>query len=119
MTHAVKLYGLKRCSTCVKAQTWLDEHGVPFEFIDYRDQPVPPDTLVQWAQAVGGWEKLINKASTTWRGLSDADKAVSTPEGYLALVIASPTLVKRPVLVMPDEQVAVGFSDKKYSEILG
>ncbi len=119
MTQPFKLYGLKRCSTCVKAQAWMGQHVLPFEFIDYRDHPVAPETLAQWVQALGGWEKLINRASTSWRTLSDAEKAVCTPQGYLDLIAASPTLVKRPVLVKPDGTVAVGFSDKKYSELLG
>lgn len=119
MTQPLTLYGLKRCSTCVKAQAWLGQNGLPFEFIDYRDQPVAPEVLTQWAQALGGWDKLVNRASTTWRTLSEAEKAVSTPQGYLDLIAAAPTLVKRPVLVKPDGTVAVGFSDKKYSELLG
>lgn len=119
MKSVVKVYGLKRCSTCVKAQAWLTEHEIAFEFIDYRDHVVAPETLIQWAQSVGGWEKLINRASTTWRALPETDKAVSSAPGYLALIADAPTLVKRPVLVLPDGHVAVGFSDKKYSELLG
>lgn len=119
MTSPVKIYGLKRCSTCVKATKWLEANGVTYTFVDYRDNPVPPATLVEWAQSAGGWEKLINRASTTWRNLSDVDKAASTPEAFLALIAQAPTLVKRPVLVSATGPVMLGFSEKKYSEVLG
>ena len=119
MTQPLRLYGLKRCGTCVKAQSWLGQHGLAFEFIDYRDSPVPAETLRLWAQAVGGWEKLINRASTTWRNLDEAQKSASTDEAWLALLAQWPALVKRPVLVHPDGAVTTGFSDKKYTELLG
>ena len=61
------LYGLTKCSTCVKAREWLTEHGVDHQFIDYRDHPVPAATLKAWSGKVGGWEKLVNRASMTWR----------------------------------------------------
>ena len=119
MTDAVTLYGLKRCSTCMKAMAWLDQNGVPYEFIDYRDNPVAPATLADWASKVGGGEKLVNRASTTWRNLPDESKSASTEAEYLALIAHSPTLVKRPVLVSGTTGVSVGFSDKKYTELLG
>src|SRR5690606_17582191 len=67
----VTLYGLKKCSTCIKAIKWLEQGGIAFDFIDYRDQPVEPKLLKAWAQELGGWEKLVNRASMTWRKLPD------------------------------------------------
>src|SRR3546814_4578882 len=70
----VQLYGLKNCSTCVKAMRWLEQQGVDFSFTDYRDNPVAPQALSAWAQELGGWEKLVNRASMTWRNLPQESK---------------------------------------------
>lgn len=111
----VKVYGLRRCSTCVKALKWLDAHGVKHEFVDYRDEPVAPEVLASWA-AQAGWATVINKASTSWRGLTDDQKEASTDAQWLALVAEHPTLIKRPVLVR-GQDVVFGFSDAKYAEL--
>lgn len=110
------LYGLKQCSTCVKARTWLDEHGVKHEFVDYRDHPVPAGTLKQWAEQVGGWEKLVNRTSMTWRALPEARRAASSDGEWQALIAEYPALVRRPVTVTPDGVATVGFSEKRYTE---
>lgn len=117
-THsdAVQVYGLTRCDTCVKARKWLDAQGIAYDFIDYRDHPVAPATLSAWAEKVGGWEKLVNRASTTWRGLSEAEKATADAPGWLALIAAYPTLVRRPVLATPDGAVSVGFKEAAWTE---
>lgn len=115
----IQLYGLKRCSTCVKAMKWLEEQGQNTEFIDYRDQPVPGPVLAGWKDQLGGWEKLVNRASTTWRNLPDDRKAPQDDAQWLALIEAFPTLVRRPVRVDPDGRVNVGFSDKKYDQLKG
>ncbi len=112
-----ELYGLERCGTCAKARDWLGARAIEFRFTDYRDHPIPPATLRTWAQALG-WGKLVNRASTTWRGLSDAQKAASSDAEWLALIEAFPTLVKRPVVVR-DGRVSVGFSDKTFAERFG
>lgn len=119
MKNTVLMYGLKKCSTCVKAMKWLDEYGMPYQFVDYRDNRVEPGQLVQWAQSLGGWEKLINRSSMTWRQLPESLKQVSTESAYLALIGEHPTLIKRPVLTGLESGVAVGFSDKKYAALMG
>ncbi|GAA5236703.1 arsenate reductase [Verticiella sediminum] len=113
------VYGLTRCDTCVKARKWLDQHQVAYTFVDYRDHPVDGTTLRDWAGKLGGWDKLVNRASTTWRGLTDAQKAVTDDAGWLALIAAHPTLVKRPVLTTPDGQVSVGFKAPVWAERFG
>lgn len=115
----IQLYGLKRCSTCVKAMKWLDEHKQPYSFTDYRDEPVPAPTLSGWQTQLGGWEKLVNRASMTWRNLPEARKAPQSDDEWLALIAEFPTLVKRPVRVDADGGVNVGFSVKKYEELKG
>lgn len=115
MTQAT-LYGLAKCSTCIKARDWLDAHGVKHQFIDYRDTPVPAATLKQWAGKVGGWEKLVNRTSMTWRALPDERKAATTDAQWTKLIAEYPALVRRPVTVTPDGEVTVGFSEKRYGE---
>jgi Spx/MgsR family transcriptional regulator len=115
MTGTV-LYGLKQCSTCAKARTWLDQHGVKHAFVDYRDQPVPAATLKSWADQLGGWEKLVNRTSMTWRALPEARKAAASDAEWQALIAEYPALVRRPVTVTPDGAVSVGFSEKRYGE---
>lgn len=115
----LNLYGLKRCSTCVKAMAWLDEHGQAYEFTDYRDEPVPGSVLSGWQEQLGGWEKLVNRASMTWRKLPEERKAPQGDAQWLELIAEFPTLVRRPVRVDPTGAVSVGFSAKKYEELKG
>ena len=61
------LYGLANCDTCRKARKWLDRAGIGYRFVDYRADPVPAATLTAWAHALGGWEKIVNKSSSSWR----------------------------------------------------
>lgn len=119
MTEALELYGLKRCSTCVKAMRWLDEHGIAYTFTDYRDQPIDPKLLSQWSQALGGWDKLANRASMTWRNLPPERKTPGSDAEWLALASEFPTLIKRPLMVRAGQVAALGFSEKKYSELIG
>ncbi|KAA0888463.1 Spx/MgsR family RNA polymerase-binding regulatory protein [Pusillimonas sp. ANT_WB101] len=117
--NTVRLYGLKNCSTCHKATAWLSEHGVAFEFTDYRDHLLAPDTLRAWADELGGWPKLVNRASMTWRNLPPERKTPSTDEQWLELIAEFPALVRRPVTIDTQGGVQVGFSDKKYTERFG
>lgn len=117
--NTIRLYGLKRCSTCVKAMAWLNENGLPYKFTDYRDEPVPADVLHDWQAQLGGWEKLVNRASMTWRNLADERKSPQSDAQWQALIAEFPTLIKRPVRVDVDGAVNVGFSVKKYDELKG
>jgi Spx/MgsR family transcriptional regulator len=112
---AVQVYGLKNCDTCKKARAWLDRNDVAHAFIDYRDHPVPAATLREWADAVGGWEKLVNRASTTWRALADNRKSPADAAAWTALIAEYPALVRRPVLVREGGEVTVGFKDATWA----
>lgn len=116
MTNQATLYGLAKCSTCVKARDWLTAQGVAHDFIDYRDHPVDPGTLKSWADKLGGWEKLVNRASMTWRNLADDRKTAQTDAEWTQLIAEYPALVRRPVAVTVDGEVSVGFSEKRYVE---
>lgn len=113
----VQVFGLNKCDTCRKARAWLDAHGVAYDFIDYRDNPVAASVLTAWAAEVGGWERLVNRASLTWRNLPPERKTPTVPAQWLALVADYPALVRRPVLVRRGHDAVTGFSDKKYGEI--
>jgi Spx/MgsR family transcriptional regulator len=110
----VTVYGLDRCDTCRKARNWLDRFGIAHRFVDYREQRIPPDTLKAWAQQLGGWDKLINRASTTWRSLPEARKSPGSDPEWTLLLKEYPALIKRPVLVTADGTVSVGFTDKAW-----
>ena len=112
---ALELFGLKNCSTCKKATKWLDEHEVAYTFTDYRDHPIAPEHLVQWAQQLGGWPKLVNRASPTWRNLPEERKTPEQDADWLALIAEFPTLVRRPVAVTA-EAVSVGFKPETFSQ---
>ena len=111
----VMLYGLPNCDTCRKARRWLERKGIDFHFIDYRAEPVSGDTLRRWADELGGWDAMINRASTTWRQLPDARKSPGSAAEWIVLLRDHPALIKRPVLVTPDGAVSVGFKDTLFA----
>ncbi|MEO1135368.1 MAG: arsenate reductase [Pseudomonadota bacterium] len=117
----MKLYGLKTCDTCRKARKALDAAGKDAAFHDVRADGVTKAQLTRWATAAG-WEKLLNKSSTTWRGLDDAEKDAITEKKALALMAEHPTLIKRPVIEMAIEngptQVFVGWSKDVQEKLL-
>ncbi len=103
----VIVYGLKNCDSCRAARTYLKERDFVHTFHDLRDDGLDGATLDKWIDALG-WEPLLNKKSTTWRGLDDADKADLDAAKARALMLAHPTLVKRPV-IDTDRLITVGF----------
>ena len=105
---SVKLYGLKNCDTCRKALKALGAAGRAHDFVDVRADGVSAEQITGWAGAVG-WEKLLNTKSTTWRGLSEAEKADVDEAKAVALMVEHPTLLKRPV-IEADGKVTVGWS---------
>ena len=111
------IYGIPNCDTMKKARVWLDQHGMPYDFHDYKKAGISADTLNAWADAVG-WEVLLNKAGTTFRKLPDADKAAIDRPKAIALMVEQPSLIKRPVLEHPGG-VLVGFKPDVYASALG
>lgn len=110
------MYGIKNCDTIKKARAFLEQNGVDYEFHDFREDGLNPIQLRAWIRE-HGWEKVINKRSTTWRNLPEESK--TNMDETLALVIAEdqPTIIKRPVLELSDK-VLIGFSEKTYAELL-
>ena len=113
------LYGLPNCDTTKKARNWLHRFGIAHAFVDYREDRQPPETLKAWKDALGGWDALVNKQSTTWRNLPDARKAPHSDPEWTLLLKEYPALIKRPVLVTPDGKVSVGFADNSYKKRFG
>jgi arsenate reductase len=117
MTKSVTIYGIKNCDTMKKARAWLDGRGVAYAFHDYKTEGVERAALQAWSKAVG-WETLLNRAGTTFRKLPDADKAGITEAKAIALMIAQPSMIKRPVLDV-NGRLIVGFKPEIYAETLG
>ncbi|MDC7789412.1 ArsC family reductase [Rhodoplanes sp. TEM] len=111
------LYGIKACDTMKKARAWLDQHGVAYDFHDYKSRGIDKARLEAWAGKVG-WERLLNKAGTTFRKLPDADKADLTKTKAFGLMLAQPSMIKRPVLEIGDD-LLVGFSPEVWAKTFG
>jgi arsenate reductase len=109
----VTIYGIKNCDTMKKARGWLDARGVAYRFHDYKAEAVDPSKLKEWERAVG-WETLLNRAGTTFRRLPDADKVGLDAAKALALMLAQPSMIKRPVLEA-EGKLLVGFKPEIYA----
>jgi len=107
------IHGIKNCDTMKKARAWLDANGVAYDFHDYKALGIDAAKLNEWAGKVG-WEVLLNRAGTTFRGLPDADKAGIDQAKAVALMVANPSMIKRPVLEVGDS-VLVGFKPDQYA----
>ena len=112
----IAMYGIKNCDTIRKARSWLDEHHVAYAFHDYKAEGADRARLLKWIEAVG-WEVLLNRAGTTFRKLPDADRVDIDQEKAVALMLARPSMIKRPVLEYPGG-VLVGFKADAYSRAL-
>lgn len=110
----VVLYGLDNCDTCRKARNWLQRFGIEHRFVDYRDQRIAPEQLDQWRQLLGGWDGMINRASTTWRTLGPGRKSPGSDAEWKLLLKEYPALIKRPIVVTDDGTVTQGFSDNGF-----
>ena len=110
----LKVFGLNKCSTCQKAVAWLDENDLQHGFSDVKEVPLDPAQVSKWSGALGGWEKMINKASTTWRTLPPGRQAPGSDAEWKLLLKEHPALIKRPVMVTADGVVMQGFSDNGY-----
>jgi len=113
----ITLHGIPNCDTVKKARTWLDGQGIAYEFRDYKKAPPSPEELQGWI-AQTGWEPLLNKAGTTFRKLPDADKTGLDERKAIALMVANPSLIKRPV-VTGARALLVGFKPDQWSAVLG
>jgi arsenate reductase len=107
------IYGIKNCDTMKKARAWLDKRGVAYDFHDYKAAGIARAKLEGWARTVG-WDTLLNRAGTTFRKLPDADREDLTEKKAIALMLAQPSMIKRPVLELGGGKLLVGFKPDAY-----
>lgn len=112
---ATTLYGIRNCDTMKKARAWLDARGVEYRFHDYRTEGVDEQRLRAWCAKVG-WEKLVNRSGTTYRKLTDAEKASLDERRALALMQRQPSVIRRPVLEHGG-RLLVGFDPAAWHDV--
>ena len=112
----ITVYGIPNCDTCRKARKWLKEQDIDYIFHDFRRDGLCQDQIDGWVDALG-WELLLNRRGTTWRKLPDTDKAEVSAATASALMVANPTLIKRPVFEGADK-IRVGFSVESQAALM-
>jgi arsenate reductase (glutaredoxin) len=112
----ITIYGIKNCDTVKKARAWLDGRGVSYKFHDYRADGLDPRLLRLWCDALG-WETVLNRASTTFRELPDAHKQGLDAGKAMRLMLAQPSMIKRPVLDAGG-RLTVGFKPQRYESMI-
>ena len=117
MAKNVTIYGIKNCDTMKKARAWLDEHGVAYDFHDYKSAGIARGALEGWSRVVG-WETLLNRSGRTFRALPPKDQEGLSEKKALALMAAQPSMIKRPVLDV-DGELLVGFKPEQYAKAFG
>ena len=115
MKKPLSLYGIPNCDTMKKARSWLESQDIAYQFHDYKKAGIPRAKLDQWVKVVG-WEVLLNRAGSTFRKLPDADRENLTEAKAVKLMLAQPSMIKRPVLER-GATLLVGFSPEKYSAL--
>ena len=113
---SITLYGIKNCDTVKKARAWLDGRGIAYAFHDYKSAGIDEARLRRWAAEVG-WERLLNRSGTTFRKLPDADKEGLDETTAIGLMVAQPSMIRRPV-VEADGKLLVGFDGDRYAAVL-
>ena len=113
----ITLYGIPNCDTVKKARNWLDAQGIAYDFHDYKKQGADAGKLKVWV-AKAGWEKVLNRAGTTFRKLPEADKADLDAAKAIKVMVANPSCIKRPVVEHPGG-LLVGFKPDEWQAALG
>jgi arsenate reductase len=113
----ITLYGIKNCDTVKKARAWLAARGTSYDFHDYKVAGIDAPRLRSWSAELG-WERLLNRAGTTFRKLPDAEKEGLDEDKAIALMLAQPSMIKRPVLDLGGRRL-VGFSEEAWAAALG
>ncbi len=111
----ITVYGIKNCATMQKARAWLDGHGVAYEFHDYKAAGIDRERLVRWC-AEAGWQKLLNRSGTTFRKLDERQKVGLDERKAVALMLAQPSMIKRPV-IEGGGRLIVGFDAERYRDL--
>ena len=109
----VTVYGIKNCDTMKKARAWLDKQGVDYAFHDYKTAGIERERLERWAKKFG-WEALLNRSGMSFRKLPDKDKQGIDVRKAISLMLANPSMIKRPVLDLGRDRLLVGFKPELY-----
>ena len=109
----IAIYGIKNCETMKKARAWLDKRGVDYAFHDYKTAGIERERLERWSNKVG-WETLLNRSGMSFRKLPDKDKQGIDARKAIALMLANPSMIKRPVLDLGRDRLGVGFKPEFY-----
>ena len=117
MLATMILYGIKNCDTIKKARRWLEENDIAYSFHDFRVDGLEQATIDSWLKTTS-WETLVNKRSTTWRQIDDSVKESLDKFTAIELMLTTPTIIKRPVLVDGDNCM-VGFKETDYNTYFG
>jgi Spx/MgsR family transcriptional regulator len=105
----MKLYGIPNCDTVKRARAWLNDQGLAHAFHDFKKAGVPAERLDAWI-AAAGWERVLNRKGNTWRALEESQRAAVTDAATArALMLAQPSVIKRPVVEWDDGRITVGF----------
>jgi arsenate reductase (glutaredoxin) len=115
---SITIYGIKNCDTMKKARAWLDKRGVDYSFHDYKAAGIERERLERWSKKAG-WETLLNRNGTTFRKLPDKDKGGLDAKKAVALMLAQPSMIKRPVLEFGSGKILVGFAPELYERLTG
>jgi arsenate reductase (glutaredoxin) len=110
---AITIYGIKNCDTMKKARAWLETHGVAYNFHDYKTAGIERERLERWEKKVG-WETLLNRSGMTYRKLPEKAKSNVDAKKAIALMLAQPSMIKRPVLDLGGGKLLVGFQPELY-----
>ncbi len=110
----MKLYGIPNCDTVKKARAWFDAQGVAYDFHDYKKAGVDAASLRAWIEELG-WETILNRAGTTFRKLPDEAKTGLDADKAIVLMLAQPSMIKRPILDLGDRRIA-GFRPDVYTD---
>jgi arsenate reductase (glutaredoxin) len=117
VASVITIYGIKNCDTMKKARAWLDAHKVAYDFHDYKAVGIERAVLEAWAKKVG-WDVLLNRQGTTFKKLPDASKENLDAAKAIALMLAQPSMIKRPVLDIGGK-LTVGFKPEVYAQAAG
>jgi arsenate reductase (glutaredoxin) len=113
----IVIFGIKNCDTMKKARAWLDAHKIAHRFHDYKTDGVERSQLEYWVSRLG-WVVVLNRAGTTFRKLSDAERSGLTDKKAVALMLAQPSMIKRPILEKGGK-ITAGFRPEEYEKLLG
>ena len=112
------VYGIPNCNTVKKARVWLEENGFNAEFHDFKKNGITAEKLNEWCDAFG-WEAVLNKKGTTWRGLSpEVQHSVKDQKSAIAVLLDNNSAIKRPVIEVDDKPVLISFNEGEYAAVL-